>query len=257
MQNKVLLVGHGAMGSALAAVWKKKHKLTVVDPLQDGCLKSINDVRENYCPEVVVLAVDPDTITDVMTHYSTRFDDPCTLWVSVVPGIPLSFFRPYFKSGQTVIRVMSNLPARFQKGISGMVSSHIHAALAEDLFSAVGEIIWLQNEAQIDAMTAIAGSGLAYFYLMVEELEKIAVELGIPVDIAGLLVRQTAIGVGAILDNTIDSPEVLRQQVTSQNGTTAAAVSVLMNGSSHNLGKSLQAASRAARDLSVQMAQSA
>lgn len=256
MQRKILMVGCGAMGSALAAVWKKRHKLTIIDPVQKDCLSSIEEVGENYCPEVIVLAVKPQILSDILEIYRLRFDDPSILWVSIAAGVPISFFEARLKSKQGIVRVMPNLPARFQKGMSIMVSNYFQPLIAEELFSAVGEIIWLEKESEMDAVTAIAGSGSAYFYLMVEELEKAAVDLGLPQDIACLLARQTAIGAGAVLDNMVESPAVLRQQVTSPNGTTAAALSILMKEDSpYYLGAILKAATKAARDRSVELGQ--
>lgn len=256
MQRKVLMVGCGAMGSALATVWKKSHKLTIIDPSQKDCLKSIDEIGENYCPEVIILAVKPQLLPEIMNDYKCRFDDPGILWISIAAGVPISFFKAHLKANQGIVRVMPNLPARFQKGMSIMISNHSEPGIAEELFSSVGEIVWLYDEIQMDAVTAIAGSGPAYFYLMVEELEKSATELGLPQDIASLLARQTAIGAGAVLDNVVESPAILRQQVTSPNGTTAAALSVLMQeDSSCSLGNVLKKATKAARDRSVELGQ--
>ncbi len=256
MQRKVLMVGCGAMGSALAAVWKKIHKLTIVDPIQENCFKSIDEIGQNYCPEVIVLAVKPQLIPEVINDYKCRFDDPGIVWISIAAGVPLSFFRTHLKANQEIVRVMPNLPARFQKGMSVMISNHSEPAVAEELFSCVGEIVWLHDEIQMDAVTAIAGSGPAYFYLMVEELEKSATELGLSQDIASLLARQTAIGAGAVLDNMIEPPAMLREQVTSPNGTTAAALTILMkNDSLCSLGNILKKATKAARDRSAELGQ--
>lgn len=256
MQRKVLMVGCGAMGSALAAVWKKRHKLTIVDPSQKDCLKSIDEIGENYCPEVIVLAVKPQLLFEIINDYSCRFDDPGILWISIAAGVPISFFKTHLKHNQGIVRVMPNLPARFQKGMSVMISDHSEPVIAEELFSNVGEIIWLHDESQMDAVTAIAGSGPAYFYLMVEELEKSAAELGLSPDIASLLARQTAIGAGAVLDNMLESPVALRQQVTSPNGTTAAALSVLMQADpSYSFAGILRKATKAARDRAVELGQ--
>ncbi|MBY0281250.1 MAG: pyrroline-5-carboxylate reductase [Alphaproteobacteria bacterium] len=256
MQRKVLMVGCGAMGSALAAVWKKLHKLTIVDPSQKDCLKSIDEIGENYCPEAIILAVKPQLLPEIIDAYRSRFDDPGILWISIAAGVPISFFKSHLKANQRVVRVMPNLPARFQKGMSVMVSNHSEPEIAEELFSNVGEIIWLQDENQMDAVTAIAGSGPAYFYLMVEELEKSGVELGLQQEIASLLARQTAIGAGAVLDNMIESPAILRQQVTSPNGTTAAALSSLMETNSPcSLGGVLKKATKAARDRAIELGQ--
>lgn len=256
MQRKILMVGCGAMGSALAAVWKKRYRLTIIDPQQKDCLKSIDEVGENYCPEVIVLAVKPQLLPEIIEAYRCRFDDPSILWVSIAAGVPIAFFEAHLKSNQGVVRVMPNLPARFQKGMSIMIGNHYESLVAEELFSAAGEIIWLDDEAQMDAVTAIAGSGPAYFYLMVEELEKSAMALGLPQAISSLLARQTAIGAGAVLDNMLESPATLRQQVTSPNGTTAAALSVLMKEDSpFFLGAALRAATKAARDRAVELGQ--
>ena len=254
MQRKVLMIGCGAMGSALAAVWKKRYRLTIVDPFHADSLRSIDEIGENYRPEVIVLAVKPQLLPEILEQYRHRFDDPCILWVSLAAGVPISFFQTYLKSDQVIVRVMSNLPARFQKGMSLMISNHAQPFIAEELFSIAGEIVWLNDEAQVDAATAISGSGPAYFYLMVEQLEKSAIELGLPVDIASLVARQTAIGAGAVLDNMLESAAVLRQQVTSPHGTTDAALSVLMNGSS-SLESILRLATKAAKDRAIELGQ--
>ncbi len=253
MQKKILMVGYGAMGSALVTVWKKQFKLTIIDPGHPDCLSSIDNIGANYHPDVIVLAVKPQILPTIIKDYIIRFDDPETRWVSIIAGIPLSFFRQYLTKHQNLIRVMPNLPVRFQKGMNALISDKGRPAIAEELFSCTGEIIWLDNESEMDAVTAIAGSGPAYFYLMTEELAKAAIQLGLSAEVANLLARQTAIGAGAMLEHLADSPISLRQQVTSPNGTTAAALSVLMSINSMNLGELLQKATKAAKDRSIEL----
>lgn len=252
MQRKILMIGYGAMGSALAVAWRKQFKLTIIDPAHPNCLNSMDDVGINYRPEIIVIAVKPQILPRIIKDYATRFDDPETKWVSIAAGVPLSFIRQYLKKGQTLIRVMPNLPVRFQKGMNALISDKGRPAIAEELFSFTGEIIWLDDELEIDAVTAIAGSGPAYFYLMTEELAKAAIQLGLSAEIANLLARQTAIGAGATLEHMAESPITLRQQVTSPSGTTAAALSVLMAMDS-NLGELLKKATKAAKDRSIEL----
>ncbi len=253
MQKKILMVGCGAMGSALAVAWKKRFCLTIVDPGHPDCLNAINDIGENYSPDVIVIAVKPQLLPAIIDDYALRFDDPETKWISIAAGTPLSFFRQHLKKEQALIRVMPNLPVRFQRGMSALVSDKGRPVIAEELFSCTGEIIWLDYESEMDAVTAIAGSGPAYFYLMTEELAKAGMQLGLSAEVANLLARQTAIGAGAVLEHMAESPITLRQQVTSPNGTTAAALSVLMAAENINLGSLLKEATKAAKERSVEL----
>jgi len=150
--------------------------------------------------------------------------------VSIVAGLRTTAIEDELGHGSSVVRAMPNTPARVGKGVTALsTGSHATRAtrnLAESVFSAVGPVVWL-DETQLDAVTALSGSGPAYVFLLAEMLVDAATALGLPQDVAETLAFATIEGAGTMLTQTSEQPAVLRQQVTSPGGTTAAAIGVL------------------------------
>lgn len=150
--------------------------------------------------------------------------------VSIVAGMRTSAIEDKLGHGSSVIRAMPNTPARVGKGVTALAAgSHPTRAtrnLAESLFSAVGPVVWIEEE-QLDAVTALSGSGPAYVFLLAEMLVDAATSLGLPQSVAETLAYATLEGAGTMLVQIGESPSVLREQVTSPGGTTAAAIEVL------------------------------
>lgn len=183
---------------------------------------------------------------------------PDTLAISIAAGIPGSAISAWLgNEGQPytrVVRCMPNTPALIGCGITGMVAmagvSDEDRACAEQLLRAVGQLVWVQDDAAIDAVTAISGSGPAYVFLFLEALIDAAVELGLPADQARELALATFNGATQLASLSPDSPAVLRERVTSRGGTTAAALAIFEDESFKDIvARATQAAARRAGEL--------
>lgn len=225
----ILIVGGGFMGGAFRGCWTE-HTITAIDPVQMGCLKSIDDLPLGYAPDVILLAVKPQVMAEVLPPYITRFKDTNCIWVSVAAGLPVAFYKA-FDSEIRFVRCMPNMPVVYQAGAIGLYSDckDVAAPIVDTLFAKAGQVVWVNDESLMNAVTAVSGSGPAYFYLMVEALTNAGVQQGLSVEQATMLARQTVIGAGEVLKGASDSDaETLRIQVTSPGGTTAAALAVMM-----------------------------
>jgi pyrroline-5-carboxylate reductase len=151
--------------------------------------------------------------------------------VSVAAGITIASLQAWLGRDLALVRTMPNRPALIGAGITAAfaapgVTASERASVAT-LLAAVGELVWLEEESQMDVVTAVSGSGPAYFFLLIEALETAGAELGLPRDTAHRLAVHTALGAGRMAVESADPPAVLREQVTSRGGTTAAALAVL------------------------------
>lgn len=197
-------------------------------------------------PAVILIAVKPQMIDEVMPGLA-RLAGPQTLVVSIAAGRPLSAFERYMP-GAAVVRAMPNTPASIQRGITVAVPNAnvtpVQRALADDLLAAVGEVVWVDDEALLDPVTAVSGSGPAYVFYLTECLAEAGRAAGLAPDLADQLARSTVVGSAALLEASELSPAELRRNVTSPNGTTAAALAVL--GGEAGLQKLMTAAVEAA-----------
>jgi pyrroline-5-carboxylate reductase len=246
MTIRLVLAGCGNMGYAMLAGWLKSGKLApsavfVVEPNPDlrqrasvlgcGTGAETGDIPAEAIPELVVIAVKPQVIRDVTAGYK-RFGDGRTTFVSIAAGTPAATFEHILGSRAPIVRCMPNTPAAIGKGMmvvfsNRLVSDHTKALVA-DLLSASGEVATIEDEALMDAVTAVSGSGPAYIFHFIEALTVAAERAGLPTATARLLARQTVYGAASLAAESGEDPGVLRQQVTSPNGTTAAALAVLM-----------------------------
>lgn len=227
----ILIVGGGFMGGAFRGCWAE-HVITTIDPVQTGCLQSIDDLPANYAPDIILLAVKPQVMAEVLPPYIVRFKGVRCIWVSVAAGLPVAFFKK-FDSTLRFVRCMPNMPVVYQAGAIGLYSDckDSVALIIEALFAKAGQVVWVDDETLMNAVTAVSGSGPAYFYLMVEALTNAGVAQGLSIKQATALARQTVIGAGEVLKSAPDTDvATLRKQVTSPGGTTAAALSVMMEG---------------------------
>lgn len=238
----VMLVGAGKMGLALARGWLEAglppNNLLLIDPAPNDDARqlaedfglTLNSSAVGLQPNVLVLAVKPQIIDAVMASL-LPIVGPQTLAISIAAGIDIARLSRGLGMGR-VVRSMPNTPAQIGKGITGAVAGpEVDAAgrdAADALLAAAGPVVWLDDEAQLDAVTAVSGSGPAYVFHLVEALAEAGKRQGLPDAIAERLARQTVIGSAALLEADPASPAVLRQNVTSPNGTTAAGLSVLM-----------------------------
>ena len=249
----VLLVGYGAMGGALLKGWEAFFKVTIVDPFKEGCEKSIDELPTDYYPNVIVIAVKPQMLAEVIPAYA-KFQD--ALFISIAAGIPSNRYTQWLGGKVRLSRVMPNLPVIVSQGASAYVLNE-NCTIDDDtivstLFEKVGIVEKLANENLFDAVTALSGSGPAYVYHLCECLEQAAVQLGLDKDFAMRFARQTIIGAAATLKELPASAEELRVNVTSKGGTTEAALGVLMGNS--NLQRLFSQALTAARDRAQELA---
>jgi pyrroline-5-carboxylate reductase len=237
----VVLVGAGKMGLAMARGWiaggLPPDRLVLVDPLAGEAAKSFaadHDVRllasiEGVLTHVLVLAVKPQSMIPVMQQVLPSVGKH-TLVISIAAGISLHTLAAGLDTDR-VVRAMPNTPAQLGKGITGAVGLRISAAdqeVANLLLRAAGDVAWFDAETMIDAVTAVSGSGPAYVFYMVEALAVAAQRQGFSAAQAMHFARQTVIGAAALLEADEAPASVLRENVTSPKGTTAAALSVLM-----------------------------
>ena len=259
----VMLVGAGKMGLALARGWLDAglppNHLVLVDPapgpaalqLAEDYGLTLNADASGLLPNVLVLAIKPQIVDPVMESLQPSVG-PHTLAISIVAGIDIARLSRGLDM-ERVVRTMPNTPAQIGKGITGAVAGGAVGAedreTAEALLRAAGPVIWFDDETQLDAVTAISGSGPAYVFHLVEALAAAGRTLGLPDAIAEQLARQTVIGSAALLEADPATPAVLRQNVTSPNGTTAAALAVLMEGLTPLITRTAEAARKRSQEL--------
>lgn len=263
----VALIGAGAMGGALLRGWLKNgvidaSRSAVFDPAaRDATTRfcserglALYDAPTDMKPDAVVIAIKPQMAATALPAYAALARD--ALVISIMAGQSIASIGENLGGRTRIVRTMPNLPAAVGAGISGLVAgegvSSEDRALVETLMRAAGEAVWVETEEQIDFVTAISGSGPAYFFLLTEALEEAGAALGLAPDIAARLARAAAVGAGALLENDARSAAALRKAVTSPGGTTEAALKIL-DGDEHLLRALLKeaaaAAARRAREL--------
>lgn len=197
--------------------------------------------------EVVVLAVKPQVTATVARELAQLIATQRSLVVSIAAGIRESALRSWLGEGTAIVRSMPNTPALVQSGAAALyANSAVSAAqrsVAESVLRAVGLALWIDDETQMDAVTALSGSGPAYFFLLMEALEDAGCALGLPRETARLLTLQTAFGAAKMALESSEEAAALRQRVTSPGGTTESALGVLQEGGFAGIvGRALQAA---------------
>ena len=237
----VVVVGAGKMGLALARGWVSgglpPDRLVLVDPFAGDAAKAFaNETGARVLPsadgiltQVLVLAVKPQSMLAVLEQVLPVVGKH-TLVVSIAAGISLHTLAAGLDTDR-VVRAMPNTPAQIGKGISGVVALTISEAdrdVAELLLGAAGDVMWFDEEAKIDAVTALSGSGPAYVFHLVEALAEAGMRQGLDPQQAMHLARQTVVGSAALLEADESPASILRENVTSPKGTTAAALGVLM-----------------------------
>ena len=177
---------------------------------------------------IVVLAVKPQVLRDVLIPLQNTFQQYRPLLISIAAGIRLRELDSWSNANLAIVRVMPNTPALIQQGISGMYANERVTSEqknhAESIMSAVGRTLWLLDESDIDAVTAVSGSGPAYFFYLIEALEQAATNLGLTVQTAKELALQTAVGASQLAAKSGEPAAELRKRVTSPGGVTEAAL---------------------------------
>lgn len=261
------LVGAGNMGGALLAGWlaagRAPDTMTVIDPKLSPAMadlmaahgvRHVADAGEAERPDIIVVAVKPQMMDAVLPTLAPLVDGD-NLLVSVAAGTTIAKLAKPFAASPRVVRTMPNTPSMVGRGITVCVAndgvSGEQKTWVSDLMAAVGAVEWVDEEGLIDAVTGVSGSGPAYIFHMVEAMAAAGQAAGLPADLALTLARATVEGGGELLHRSDDSAATLRENVTSPNGTTAAALEVLMgeDGLSALMTKAVGAATERSRAL--------
>jgi pyrroline-5-carboxylate reductase len=242
--RKLAFIGGGNMAAALISGLTKRglppERVMVADPSQEqlqrvardyGVQTAADNAGAVQGAEVVVLAVKPQQMRSVALGLAPHLASSRPLVISVAAGIPHASLARWFGPQVPVIRTMPNRPALNGFGATGLFApagvGAAYRALAETIMAAVSATVWVEHESQMDTVTAVSGSGPAYFFLFMEALEAAAHERGLPTEVAHRLTLETAFGAAQMARQSADSLATLREQVTSKGGTTAAALEVL------------------------------
>jgi pyrroline-5-carboxylate reductase len=242
--RRLAFIGGGNMAAALVGGLTKRglaaDRIVVADPSELQLQRLVRDYGVRAAAdnagaaagaEVVILAVKPQQMRAVALGLSPHLAVSKPLVISVAAGIPHAALARWFGAQVAVVRTMPNRPALNGFGATGLYAppavGAANRALAESIMAAVSATVWVEHESQMDTVTALSGSGPAYFFLFMEALEAAAHERGLPNDVAHKLTLETAFGAAQMARQSTESLAALREQVTSKGGTTAAALDVL------------------------------
>jgi pyrroline-5-carboxylate reductase len=264
----LLLVGAGKMGGALLAGWLRQGLDPALVYVQDPTpapevagLMASHGIRVRHQaklpapPSVIVIAVKPQIIDEVLPAIGSSVG-PSTVVLSIAAGRTLANLASHLPQGTAIVRAMPNTPAAIGQGMTVACASaevtRDQALFCNMLLEAVGDVIWMDDESLIDAVTAVSGSGPAYVFLLAECLAEAGVAQGLDPELAARLARATIAGAGELLRRSDLSPAELRQNVTSPRGVTAAALEALMgkDGLNDLLKRAVAAAAKRSRELS-------
>jgi pyrroline-5-carboxylate reductase len=261
----LVLVGAGKMGSALLEGWLRfgldpKH-ISVLEPQPTPQIAALATSGLQLNPQLrgigdvaaIVIAVKPQSAAEAIPPLKPMIG-ASTVVVSIMAGRTLQFIADALNAPCALVRAMPNTPAAIGRGITVAVPRDINPAqrkLADRLLCATGTVEWTDDEALMDAVTAVSGSGPAYVFLLAEALAEAGVASGLPPSLAAKLARETVTGSGELLHRSELDAAVLRQNVTSPGGTTAAALEVLMgkDGLTQLMRKAVAAATKRSREL--------
>ena len=239
--GKICFIGGGNMARALIGGLKNNgylmNDISVIEPEAEKRAQLQADFGVNVTEQlpsvtmadIVVLAVKPQQLRDLSIFLGSLLQQQ--LLISIAAGIRAKDIARWLGGYQSIVRVMPNTPAQIQAGISGLyampdVTANQHHQ-AETIMSAVGEVLWLDEESKMDAVTAISGSGPAYVFYFIEAMQQAALELGLNEEQAKILSLETFIGSSLLAAQSLETPATLRSQVTSKGGTTEQAIQTM------------------------------
>ena len=243
MDTSLLLIGCGNMGGALLKGWARSSatstfgRMDVVKPSAPSADIALDGVtfhrmlaHIDYRPSVIVWGVKPHQLEEVVKESILQFGSVPT-YVSIAAGKTLADLQGYAEADTKIVRAMPNTPVAIGQGITGLCAtqhvSDTERSCVETLFASVGEAVWIE-ESQMNALTALCGSGPAYVYYFMECLAAAAADLGLDQAQADMLARQMVLGAAGLACEADETLAALRQHVTSPNGTTAAALDIWM-----------------------------
>lgn len=259
----LVLLGCGKMGSAMLAGWLERGlpatSVWVIDPRPSDWLKNTGvnvNAELPAAPGIVLIAVKPQMMGESLPTLQS-YGNGQTLFISVAAGTSIATYEDILGAETPIVRAMPNTPAAVGRGITALIGSaragDADLERAEALLQAVGQTVRLDNEGQMDAVTGVSGSGPAYVFHLIETLAAAGEAQGLPAELAMKLAKATVGGAGALAEAAEESPGQLRINVTSPNGTTQAALEVLMdegNGFPALLNRAVAAATNRSKELS-------
>ncbi len=265
--NKIGFIGGGNMASSLIsgliasghapeAIWVSDINADALTALAGklGINTSTDNEAVVAAVDVVVLAVKPQILKEVACNLAAAIQQKQALVVSIAAGVSQRSLAHWLGSETAIVRCMPNTPALVLTGATALhANNNVNAKqrdLAETIMRSVGISLWVTDEGDLDAVTAVSGSGPAYFFLLMEAMEATAIHLGLTPETARLLVQQTALGAAKIALESSESPEQLRRRVTSPGGTTERAIKTMTEGGFVGL---VGDALTAARERSIEM----
>ncbi len=273
--NKILLVGCGNMGSALLNGWNGEKMnlkdVSIIDPnllneekesekrksfIKAGIelYERLEDTPQDYVPDVVFFAIKPQWMEEALPQYKAR-NWKETIFISIAAGKTLGFLESHLGEDTAIARAMPNLPALIGNSATVVVpNAHVtdkEKHIADTLLEAVGHVYWVEDEALLDPVTALSGSGPAYVFYFIECLIKVATASGLDEDLAKALAYETVRGSARMAMMSPESVDTWRQRVTSPGGTTEAAMNVLAgeNGLEKLLKETMQSAEARSKEL--------
>lgn len=264
--GSLVLVGAGTMGSAMLEGWLRlglePARVAIIEPQPSREIAELaaRGLRLNPAmnvvgePNAVVIAVKPQNAAEIMPWLAQAVGGS-TVVLSIMAGKTLDFLADALPGDTAIVRSMPNMPAAIGRGITVAVPNQrvtrAQRDLAHKLLVATGAVEWVEDEAMLDPVTALSGSGPAYVFLLAESLAQAGAAAGLPPDLAARLARVTVAGSGELLHRSDLDPATLRQSVTSPGGTTAAALDVLMasDGLDRLMRDAIAAATRRSREL--------
>jgi len=244
LHKKIGFIGSGNMARSLASGLIKNGlepgKLSMSDPdvgtrdavsSQLGVSVSAQNRDVVEASDIIVFSVKPQVLRAVALELADAVQEKRPLVISIAAGVRSDSLEKWLGGNLPLVRVMPNTAALIGSGASGLFANpradQPARDIAESVMRAVGVVAWVENEEQLDTVTALSGSGPAYFFLVMEALEQAAIESGLPADVARLLTLETAYGAAKMALENGEEPAVLRQQVTSKGGTTERAIAVM------------------------------
>jgi len=265
--NKIAFIGAGNMAKSITIGLVNSgvpaKNIIVANPSPEkrlalakefGIEQTANNIEAVEFADIIVLSVKPHFIEQVCQDISKKANIKNKLFLSVAAGTTIEQIQSALNTKASVVRTMPNTPSQLGLGMSGLFASkevnQAEKAAANKLMSAVGEVIWVSSEDKINEITAVAGSGPAYFFLFMEAMQKQAQEFGFTEQESRLLVQQTALGAAQMVEHNPIAISQLRENVTSKGGTTFAALETFrQQGLEQIVANSMQAALTRAQEM--------
>ncbi len=260
-ETPLALIGCGNMGQALARGWcadaLDTDALVILDRNPDKRAAFYADVNCRHVssvdalaalhPAAICLGIKPHQLDDILPEVSAHFGQSKPLIMSMLAGIAMADYEAALWDNAAIIRIMPNTPVQVRHGVSGLVANKAatpeHQRAVSELMQSVGEVLWLSDEPQMHALTAVSGSGPAYVFYLMECFVKAAIAKGFSDSDARLLVQHTFLGAAQMAAQSDDALSTLRERVTSPNGTTQAGLEALMSDAmAAHIGNTVEAA---------------